>query len=207
MDRAHEVAPKGGRPRSAEADQAILEATVQLLIEGGFRRLTVDAVATRAGVGKATIYRRWRSKSELLRATLARVEETPEFVDSRNLRSDLQALLRWLVEHFADSEAADLMPLLVTESRFDPDLRDLRDSVSQQGRDVVHQILDRARSRGELADDLDLEVVIDMLIAPIFIRRLITSAPITTQDTDAAVDLLLHGIWQDPRASAPCGPV
>jgi AcrR family transcriptional regulator len=207
MDPAHEVAAKGGRPRSAAADQAILDATTRLLIEGGFRRLSVDAVATRAGVGKATIYRRWRSKSELLRATLARVEETPEFVDSRNLRSDLQALLRWLVEHFVDSDAADLMPLLVTESRFDPDLRDLRNSVSQQGRDVVRQILDRARSRGELADDLDLEVVIDMLIAPIFIRRLITGAPITTHDTDAAVDLLLHGIRQDPRASATCGPV
>jgi AcrR family transcriptional regulator len=199
MNPAHEVAAKGGRPRSAAADQAILDATTRLLIEGGFRRLSVDAVATRAGVGKATIYRRWRSKSELLRATLARVEETPEFVDSGNLRRDLQALLRWLVEHFVDSDAADLMPLLVTESRFDPALRDLRNSVSQRGRDVVRQILDRARSRGDLADDLDLEVVIDMLIAPIFIRRLITGAPITTHDTDAAVDLLLHGIRQDPR--------
>ena len=201
MDPAHEVAAKGGRPRSAEADQAILDAATRLLIEVGFGRLTVDAVAARARVGKATIYRRWRSKSELVRATLARVEETPEFGVSRNLRGDLQALLRWLVEHFVDSDAADLMPLLVNESRFDPELRDLRNAVSQQGRDIVRQILDSAQSRGELADDLDLEVVIDMLIAPIFVRRLISGAPVTTQATDTAVDLLLHGIQQDPSAA------
>lgn len=185
---------KGGRPRDAQADLAILDATTELLIECGFGRLSVDAVAARAGVGKATIYRRWRTKSELLHAALARIEETPDVADTGDLRGDLRALLRWLVEHFVDSQAADLMPLLVTEARFDPELRELRHEFARQGRGVVRQILERAKLRGELRDGLDLEVAVDMLIAPIFIRKLITDAAVDTRATDEAIDMLVNGI-------------
>jgi AcrR family transcriptional regulator len=188
------VATKGGRPRSPQADQAILDATTQLLIEGGFGRLSVDAVAARAGVGKATIYRRWRSKPELLRATLARIKETTEGTDTGDLRSDLRAFLRAMVDHFVDSEAAHLMPQLAAEAQFDPQLRELLYSNSRARRDVVRQILERARLRGELRDDLDFEVVIDLLTAPIFIRKLITGAPINAHATDEAVEMLLRGI-------------
>lgn len=188
---------KGGRPLDPQAGQAILDATTQLLIEGGFRRLSVDAVATRAGTSKATIYRRWRSKSELLRATLARLKETTEGTDTGDLHSDLQAFLRAAVDHFVDSEGAHLMPQLCAEAQFDPEIRELLHSNSRLRRDVVRQILERARGRGELRDDLDFEVVIDMLTAPIFIRKLITGAPIDAHVTDEAVELLLRGIARE----------
>lgn len=188
------VGAKGGRPRNAHADLAILDATTQLLIEVGFARLSVNAVAARAGVGKATIYRRWRSKTELLRTTLARIKEATEGTDTGDLRRDLQAFLRASVEHFVDSEGAHLMPQLCAEAQFDAELRALLHANSRSRRDVVHQILDRARRRGELRDNLDFEVIVDMLTAPIFIRKLITGAPVDTRATDEAVDLLLGGI-------------
>ena len=188
------VATKGGRPRSAQADLAILDATTQLLIEGGFGRLSVDAVAARAGVGKATIYRRWRSKPELLRATLARIKETTEGTDTGDLRSDLRAFLHAMVDHFVDTEAAHLMPQLAAEAQFDPELRALLHSNSRVRRAAVREILERARSRGELREGLDLEVAIDLLTAPIFIRKLITGAPINSQTADQAVEMLLRGI-------------
>ncbi|CAM3331789.1 hypothetical protein STSO111631_14275 [Stackebrandtia soli] len=188
------LAAKGGRPRNAKADEAILDATTRLLIEVGFGRLSVDAVAARAGVGKATIYRRWRSKTELLRATLARFRETTEGTDTGDLRSDLRAFLRASVDHFAGSEAGQLMPQLCAEAQFDPQLRDLLYSNSRGRRGVVLQILERARQRGELCDGIDVEVVVDMLTAPIFVRKLITGAPINARATDAAVDMILRGI-------------
>lgn len=190
------VAGRGGRPRDAEADQAILDATTQLLIEGGFGRLSVRAVAARAGVGKATIYRRWPSKTELLRATLAGIDarETAEAADTGDLRGDLRALLRAMAVHFVDSEAAHLMPQLAAEAQFDAELRALLHSYAATRRDLAHRILERARDRGELRDDLDAEVVVDLITAPVFIRKLITGGAINAQVTDAAVDVVVRGI-------------
>lgn len=185
---------KLGRPRDERADRAILDATTQLLIEGGFGRLSVDAVAARAGVGKATIYRRWSSKTDLIRATLARFKDAAQSVDTGGLRTDLRDFLRLSVAEFVDSPAAQVMPLLAAESQFDPALRELLHAYAKGRRDVIGEILDRADARGELRDDLDFEVVIDMLIAPIFVRKLITGAPITAEATDKAVDIVLAAI-------------
>lgn len=185
---------RGGRPRDAQADTAIVAATIELLGEVGFRRLTVSAVAARAGVGKATIYRRWPAKGDLLRASLATLRESTEGTDTGDLRADLQAMLRSSVDHFVDSAAAQLMPQLCAEAEFDPGLRAVLHANSEDRRGALHAVLARARERGELRDDLDLEVVVDMLIAPIFVRRLVTGAPVTTEATDAAIDALLTGI-------------
>ncbi len=188
------AAPKGGRPRDPNAEQAILDATVAQLLEVGFGRLSVDAVAARAGVGKATIYRRWRSKDDLLHAAISRLDATGQVVDTGDLQSDLRTILRWLTAHFGNSNVADLMPLLVAEARFDAGLRAVQHSVAREGRGVVQQILELARRRGELRDDLDDEVVIDLLIAPIFLRKLLTGAPVTVAATDAAIELVVRAI-------------
>lgn len=190
------VVAKGGRPFDAQTGQAILDATTQLLIEVGYGRLRVDAVAARAGVSKATIYRRWRSKSELMRATLSRIEEPAETIDTGDLRGDLQSLMRGAVDEFVDSDAAHLMPQLSAEAQIDPEVREFLHSYARTRRGGVREILERARDRGVLRDDLDLEVVIDMLTAPIFIRKLITGDPITTRAVDDAIDMLLRGVLQ-----------
>jgi AcrR family transcriptional regulator len=194
------VAAKGGRPFDAKTGDAILDATIQLVIEGGFGRLRVDAVAARAGVSKATIYRRWRSKSELLHAMLSRIKETVQSADTGDLRTDLQALLRGAVDEFVHSESAQLMPQLSAEAQFNPEVRELLHSYARERRGVAREIFERAGARGELRDHLDLEVVIDMLTAPIFIRTLITGDPIDTHAIDETIDLLLRGIL---RGDAP----
>jgi len=188
------VVNRGGRPFDAQTGQAILDATTQLLIEVGYGRLRVDAVAARAGVSKATIYRRWRSKSELLRATLSQVEETVPIADTGDLRRDLQALMRTAVVEFVDSEAADLMPQLSAEAQIDPEVREFLHSYARTRRGAVREILERAQHRGDVRDDLDLEVVIDMLTAPIFVRKLITGASINTRAIDDAIDVVLRGV-------------
>lgn len=185
---------RGGRPFDAQTGQAILDATTQLLIEVGFGRLRVDAVAARAGVSKATIYRRWRSKSELMRATLSRLKETVETSDTGDLRNDLQALMRAAVDNFIDSEDAHLMPQLSAEAQYDPELRELLHSYARTRRGAVREILERARERGDLREDLDFDVAIDMLMAPIFIRKLITGDAITIGAMDAAIEMLLRGV-------------
>lgn len=197
---SHMGGAKVGRPRDEGAGQAILDATTQLLIEGGFGRLSVDAVAARAGVGKATIYRRWSSKAELIRATLARFKDAAQSVDTGDLRTDLQEFLRLSVEEFVESPAAHLMPQLAAEAQSDPEVRELLNQYAKGRRGVIGDILQRAEARGELRGDLDLEVVIDMLIAPIFVRKLITGAPITSEATDEAIDQLLRGVTSQRSA-------
>jgi AcrR family transcriptional regulator len=188
------AATRGGRPFDAKTGDAILDATIQLVIEGGFGRLRVDAVAARAGVSKATIYRRWRSKSELLHAMLSRIEETVQRPDTGDLRTDLQVLLRGAVDEFVESESAQLMPQLSAEAQFNPDVRALLHSYARERRAAAGEIFERAGARGELRDDLDLEVVIDMLTAPIFIRKLITGGPIDSHVIDETIELLLRGV-------------
>jgi hypothetical protein len=126
------------------------------------------------------------------------MRESTEGTDTGGLRSDLQAFLRAAVDHFVDSEAAHLMPQLCAEAQFDPEIREVLHANSRMRRDVVRQILERASRRGELRDDLDFEIMIDMLTAPIFIRKLVTGAPINARTTDEAVEMLLRGIVRGP---------
>lgn len=183
-----------GRPRSAEAHAAILAATLDLLIEQGFNGLTMESVAARAGVGKATVYRRWPSKIPLLvEALRAAGPERVAVPASGSLESDLRQLLIDLMAALSGPDSV-LRPL-VTEAWREPSLGEaFRQELVQRRRAVVSQILQAGQKRGELRADLDLETAVDAVVAVVYYRLLVSGAPLGADLARCLVDQLLRGI-------------
>jgi AcrR family transcriptional regulator len=199
---ALEPCRRPGRPRDARAERAILEATMDLVAEVGFGGLTVDAVAARAAVGKATIYRRWSSKTELVYASLEASHEEWETPDTGSLREDLVALFDHLASYVTETRAGRAMPAVVAEAETDPELGDLVHRFVHDRRARAHEIFERAQARGEVAVDFDVELAIDMACAPVFYRRLLSGAPVEPGDADRVVTMLLDGIGGKQRTRA-----
>lgn len=188
-------APKRlGRPRDAAADEAILAATVDLLGEVGFTGLTVDAVATRAGVGKATIYRRWSGKEQLVLDALTASRMQLEVPDTGSLRGDLLAFYLPLTEAEAQAGAIRLMPALAAQAAVDDQLAErLRAFVSDR-RGPVAELMARGRARGEVGDDLDVELAIDLVTGPIMYRLYFSGLPVDAPLVEELIERVLRAI-------------
>lgn len=182
-----------GRPRSEEAHQAILDATLALVAEVGFSALTVEGVAGRAGVGKATIYRRWPSKLPLVIEAFGGLPSF-EDADTGSLAGDLKSMLRAYLELFNQTPLAAVLPALASERAHDPALAELLNPVLRQRRSPLSRALERAVARGEIAADLDLDLAADLIVGPIAVRLFFTGRKVTTKMVDPMVDLALTGI-------------
>jgi AcrR family transcriptional regulator len=187
-----------GRPRSAEADAAIIGATLEALRDEGFRGLSVEGVRQRAGVGKATIYRRFPSKADLVRAAIASLNpDLPEPPDTGTLRGDVETVFRLTYEMAVDGKTATFGPRLLAESADDAEFHALfREALIEPRRAGLRIVLARARERGELRDDVDSEVVIDMLAGPVIYRILIDGGRLdrVPELMQALLDGVLYGI-------------
>jgi AcrR family transcriptional regulator len=190
-----------GRPREARADRAILRATLELMARHGVDDLRMDEVAARAGVGKATIYRRYRSKNELVTAAVAARVGEIRVPDTGSTRKDLIALMREAVDVYANPVAAGAMPGLVAAMHRDPELaRAVRSGFLASRREALQEVLARGIERGDLADGLDLELALDVLGGPLFYRLLVTGGPIDERLAVGVADLLMRGFAPDkPR--------
>jgi AcrR family transcriptional regulator len=168
-----------GRPRSSIADAAIIAAAVDSLEADGFDGLTVDGVAARAGVSKATIYRRYPSKIDLVLAAAQQcIGDIPIPLDTGSLRGDLEATAQKLVALVATTPAGRIMPMLVAEISRNPELGDaFRDYIGCRRR-ISMEMAQRAIARGELQADTDVEVMVDVLAGPIFYRSLVSGGPL-----------------------------
>lgn len=177
--------------RSEDARLAVLQAADDLLVEHGFARLTVEAIAQRAGVAKQTIYRWWPSKTDILLdafLTDAAEELTPP--DTGDLTADLIAHLTALARFLTTSDAGAVFRALTAESLHDPRLaaRLRAEHLSaQRARDRLP--LERAQARGELAES-DLDALVDRLVGPLYYRALVTGEPITPDYVAALVGSL-----------------
>ena len=168
-------APTRGRPRSPEAHRAILEATLELLVEGGFRALSMDAVAARAGVGKATIYRRWRSKTELVSASVKLLNADIDLADTGTLRGDYLAIARQAMGAVSTS-VSTIAPRLVAEATGEPELHAIfLDELVVPRRRALKTLLRRAEDRGEIRTGLDYDIVVDLLAGPVMYRLLVAA--------------------------------
>jgi len=188
-----------GRPLEERPRHAAIEATLELIAERGIRGLTTNAVAERAGISKATMYRRWRTKEDLVvDAVAALVSEIP-VPDTGSLREDARALLRDAVRLYADSRPARLFPDLIAEMARDSRVADaVRSGFLAQRRGALRDVLDRARARGELRADLDLELCLDLFGGVIYYRFLVTGGPLDERLADELTDALLDGIATRP---------
>lgn len=195
MTAGTDVPARPGRPRSAEADAAIRQATIDLLAEEGYANLTMSGVAATAGVSTATLYRRWRSKVDLVVDVLSVKSEERPLPDTGTLRGDCRAWLRQLVDGMRETTSGPLMAGLVGEIGRNPELADaLRTTLIGPRRAAFVELLERAERRGELRAGVDHELVIDMLSAPIYHRVLFTGAPISRGLADKVVDMVLEGV-------------
>ena len=183
-----------GRPRDTRADRAILAATLQLMAERGARDLRMDDVADRAGVGKATIYRRYRSKELLVSDAVASLVSEIKIPDTGSTRTDLLALMSQAVELYSGSLAARLMPAVVEETRRNPELAStVRDQFLAGRRAALSAVLKRGVRRGDLRRGLDLELALDVLGGAVFYRLLVTGGPIDEALAEGIVELILRG--------------
>jgi AcrR family transcriptional regulator len=191
--------PAAGRPRSEEAHQAILDATLELLGEVGYSALTVEGVASRAGVGKATIYRRWPSKLPLVVEAFGGLPAL-EDVDTGSLETDLKTMLRGYLDLFHRTPLGAVLPSLAGERRHNEELSTLFDPVMKGRRQPLVRVLQRAVARGELPRDLDLDLAADLVVGPIAVRLFFTGRPLQPGLVDPMVDLALTGLRRAPAA-------
>jgi AcrR family transcriptional regulator len=201
-----DIQPVMGRPRDARVDRAILAATLELIAERGVRDFRMDDVAGRAGVGKGAIYRRYRSKDELVAAAVAGLVSEIAVPDTDSTRGDLLALMGEAVAVYADPTAAGVMPSLVGEMRRQPELADaVRDGFLARRRQALREVLERAVGRGDLRVDLDFELALDVLGGPLFYRLLITGGPIDMKLAKGVAELILRGFapGKAGRANSP----
>ncbi len=185
-----------GRPRSAQADLAIIQAVLDLLSAGqSAAALSIEAVAARAGVGKATIYRRWPNKEALLVDAVATMKgPLPEPV-GESVRDDLVMLVAAMrnkrMEHYGKVTAC-----LLPEMAKSPEMRRIYQGVVEPRREVMRGVLRRGIASGELRADLDVELTLLMLSGPTVAQNIVQWNPLVPDDDSfaaALVDAVLRG--------------
>ena len=186
-----------GRPRSETAHKAVLAAAAELLLDHGLHAVSMDAVAERAGVSKATIYR-WWPKKEILALDMLFTEwvaVTPARYESGVLRSDLTELLRAWAQLASGRPYGRVVAALLAEARTDPAFSaEYQRRMLEPRRDQARMIFASAVARGEISGGTKIEVAIDLLYGPLYHRLLHGHAPLDDQFVDDIVDMALRGI-------------
>lgn len=188
---------KRGRPRSEHARQAILAAATELLLTRGLGAVSMDAVAARAGVSKATIYRWWPTKETLALDALYEqlTEPGPEPPDTGTLRGDLLELLLGWIERVGDRPFGRVIGALVTEAATDPVFGELyRERYVEPRRAQARAIFQRAIAHGEIPAGTDVEAAVDLLYGALYHRLLHGHAPLTQEFAETVVGIVVAGI-------------
>ena len=190
------VALRPGRRPSARTEQAILEATRELLAEGGVHSLTVEGVAARAGIAKTTIYRRYRSRDELALAVLLdMVENVTAVPDLGDTRAELVAFVNGAVKILGSTLMGRVMQGLVSELATDPNLAAaFRERVVARRVSEVHRLIERGIERGDLRPDTDVELAHELLFGPVYYRLFLSGAPLDKRLAERIVDAVLPSV-------------
>ena len=193
-------APQRGRPRSERARTAILEAASELLLGRGLSAVSMDAVAERAGVSKATIYRWWPTKETLALDALYTewAAARPHPRDTGSLRGDLLSLLRPWARLAGSRPYGRVVAALLTEAQTDPVFAaEYRERFVEPRRQQAREIFRRAIERGEIPADTKVEVALDLLYGPLYHRLLHGHAPLNDRFVREVIDMVLDGVRRD----------
>ena len=183
-----------GRPRSVAADEKIIDAAMDLLIERGYAGATIGAVAMRARVGSKTIYRRYANRVEMLAAAIDESLGVRPVENSGNTRLDLRSMVWMLADQAARSPVVRLQGVVLSEERRHPELLSAyrRRGVWPRRR-LLKAVLERGVRRGEVRNDIDLDVVVDLLWGASF-ARYVSGGGAEDGLADAVVDAVWRGI-------------
>jgi AcrR family transcriptional regulator len=188
--------PTGAAVLQSTVTRAITEAVLDELAEQGYARLSMEAVAKRAGVGKSALYRRWTSKQEMAISVIAEFSgEQVRVPDTGSLRGDLRASLDTVTEWLTHPRFSRIMPDLVAEMARNPELGEVvavMAGAPKRERTVV--LLRRAIERGELPPDLDLEIALDLIAAPVYWRVIVRAVEAGPGYLDKLTDMLLRAL-------------
>jgi AcrR family transcriptional regulator len=197
-----EVVGRGpGRPRSADADKAIIAAALEMLADEGYHRLSIEAVAAAAGVGKATVYRRWPGKRELIADALASLNEGMPEPPPASLSTRERALL--MMEHVCRKDPLSLpgriLPRMLAYRVSHPELFEMYVSrVLEPRRERLRQVLREGIERGEVRPDLDVALAASALTAPLLLMSM--SLPLGSELPPGTVHRLAEIIWPGIQA-------
>jgi AcrR family transcriptional regulator len=189
-----------GRQRSEESEEAILTATLQLLMEKSLRHITVEEIARKAGVGKATIYKWWPSKAYVaLDAFLRKMNRMVRTPDTGSAERDFKEQLQSLIAFYA-SPTGHIFSQFIAEGQSDKEFAALfRTRFLKPRREGVGVIFDRAVARGEINPNLDRELVLDLIYGPAVFRLMVEHAPLDREVAEAMITTLFRGL----RKAAP----
>ena len=196
IKKAKTIAKSGrGRPRSPETREKILKAAYEMLNEVGFIDLTIEGVAAKAGVGKPTIYRRWKSKAKLaMDAFLEAVTPEIVFPDTGVVKEDFREQMQKVVK-LMNSPRGEVLANVIGCGQADEELiAAFRDNWLIPRREDAKKIFQRGVERGELREDIDKEIAIDALYSPLFYRLLLKHQPLNDEFVDKLVDVVLGGL-------------
>lgn len=195
---APDTGRRPGRPRSERAEQAIIDATIEAIGENGIDGVSCEDVASRAGVGKATLYRRWSGKEDLLIAAFGAMRRPMPEPLGLSARDDLVALLSVVAADVDDPRYAQQFALFHGAGERYPRLvARYRERVVEPRRELIRSVLRRGMHTGELRPDLDVEVAMLLLTGAVMARGKHDSTPAAPGFVDRAVDQLLRGIAVD----------
>jgi AcrR family transcriptional regulator len=197
-----------GRPSSAEADAAILAATREALVELGWSKLTLGDVATRAGVAKTTLYRRWAGKNELVVDAVAELFDELRLPDRGSLAADIEGVVLQFAAILDRPEAKSGLMAAIAESTRDDALRErIRDSIVDRQKRLVLEGRARAQRRGELAPEPDpaesartVDLIFDVVAGAVVHRTLVSGHPADEEWVRAFTALLLGGLGAEAGA-------
>ena len=190
-----------GRPRSARSEQAIIDAVLSMISEGvAIESLSVESIAARAGVGKATIYRRWSSKEQLIIDAVASLKLPLPEVAGESVREDLVMLLSAIARN-APHNYGKLMTCLLPQVARTAELHHWYQRMVEPRREAIRRVLRRGIDSGELRPEMDLETVVLVLAGPMIIQRTMRWNPaLDTPDlAERVVDAVLAGAAVRPN--------
>lgn len=182
--------PQRGRPRDPSIDAQVLKATLELVIEGGLAQATMERVASRAGVSKVTVYRRWSTKEALIAAALESGRDavaTPDWADdeSRPVGELINNLVGSWAARLVEPGFAALVSQMIAARNDHPDLtRVWWDTYAEPRRTAARQVMERAQRDKSLRADVDLEVAMDMMAGAITYQLLLRPVPLTAAEAE-----------------------
>jgi AcrR family transcriptional regulator len=190
-----EVRRKRGRPRDPQADGRILAAASALILVRGFDSMTVDEVASTAGVGKATVYRRWARKEDLAVAAMEQLyrDEMPP-PDTGSIRGDLQAMFTSVLTFVNSPAGTDYIRTTIKESMRDERIAALYREANDRAEQSTVAVFERAISRGEVRPDTPMTAAVQLLGAMVCMRAITGQDMPAVAEVDQMVDFVLNGI-------------
>lgn len=191
------------RPRSEEAREAALGATVDLVLALGVEGVTFEAVASQSGVAKTTLYRHFGSKQAMVIAAAHSCMVEIATPDTGDLYEDLRLIFDRFHTAEDQQQQTSVIPALITASGSDPELGRLVDEMLEEKRRPIRTVLQLAQLRGEIAPDLDLDDAVALLVGPFVQRKMIDRKPVTPGFLEAVLNTVVPGLRAGARVTAP----